>query len=74
MDKVKETIGSRKFWFSMLVMTLAVALFVAGQIDIDRMLEVVRWAAGIYVGALSVEDAAKRMLIMAQQKNNIELK
>jgi hypothetical protein len=26
------------------------------------MLEVIRWAAGIYVGALSVEDAAKRLL------------
>ena len=65
-SKVKETLGSRKFWITVLVSILALALFLAGHIDIDRMMEVIRWAGGIYVGSLSVEDAAKKLLPVAK--------
>jgi amino acid permease len=61
-SKVKETLGSRKFWLTILISGLALGLFLFGHIDIDRMTEIVRWAAGIYVGGLSIEDAAKKLL------------
>jgi len=62
MSKLIETLQSRKFWLSILVMGLAVGLFMGDQIDVDRMVDIVRWAAGVYVGALSLEDAIKQLL------------
>ena len=61
-SKVKETLYSRKFWVTILISGLALGLFSSGHIDIDRMTEIVRWAFGIYVGSLSIEDAAKKLL------------
>ena len=66
-SKVKETLGSRKFWITILTSVLGLALFLAGHIDIERMLEIIRWSAGIYVGSLSIEDAAKKLLPVAKQ-------
>lgn len=65
-NKVIETLKSRKFWITILVSLMAIGLFVAGQIDIDKMLEIIRWAAGIYVGGLSIEDGFKKLLPLAQ--------
>lgn len=65
-NKVTETLKSRKFWITILVSTMALGLFVAGQIDIDKMLEIIRWAAGIYVGGLSVEDGFKKLVPLVQ--------
>lgn len=64
--KVKETLSSRKFWITTLTAILALGLFLAGHIDIDRMIEIIRWAGGIYVGSLSIEDAAKKLLPVAK--------
>ena len=63
--KLIETLQSRKFWATILTSTLGVSLFLAGQIDTDRMLEIIRWAVGIWVGGLSIEDAAKKLLPIA---------
>ena len=65
-EKAKETLMSRKFWVTTLTGVLALGLFLAGHIDIDRMIEIVRWAGGIYVGSLSIEDAAKKLLPVAK--------
>jgi hypothetical protein len=61
-NKAIETLKSRKFWITILVSIMSIALFISGQIDIDKMLEIIRWAAGIYVGGLSVEDGFKKLL------------
>jgi hypothetical protein len=66
-SKMKETLSSRKFWVTSLMAILALALFLAGHIDIDRMIEVIRWAGGIYVGSLSIEDGAKKLLPAIKQ-------
>jgi hypothetical protein len=62
MAKVNETLASRKFWVTIIISALAVSLFISGHIDIERMLEIIRWAAGFYVGSLGIEDAAKRLI------------
>lgn len=62
MKKLVSTFQSRKFWFSIVVIGLAIGLFMTGHIDIDKMLEVVKWSASVYVGALSFEDAFKQLV------------
>ena len=62
MSKVFETIQSRKFWITALTIAGAISLFMSGHIDIEKMLDTIRIAAGLYVGGLSFEDAAKKML------------
>jgi hypothetical protein len=41
---------------------MAVSLFVTGHIDVDRMTGIVEIAAGVYVGGLSIIDAAKKLI------------
>lgn len=60
--KIKETLQSRKAWLTFGTITMGVILFLFGEIDIDRMIEIVRWAAGLYVGGLSIEDGFKRLV------------
>jgi hypothetical protein len=60
-SKIKETLQSRKFWLTVGTITMGVTLFLFGEIDIDKTIEIVRWAAGLYVGGLSVEDGFKRL-------------
>jgi hypothetical protein len=59
--KVKETLQSRKFWLTIGTMIMAVCLFLFGEIDIDKLVEIIRWAAGLYVGGLSIEDGFKKL-------------
>lgn len=68
-DKIKETIGSRKFWATVGTMAMAVALFLAGQIDVDKMIDIIRWAAGLWVGSLGLIDAFKQFLPTARSIN-----
>jgi hypothetical protein len=56
MDKLKRRLQSWKFWITFLVSGLSVYLFMFGYIDVDRMLDIIRVAAGIYVGSLGFED------------------
>lgn len=60
--KIKETLQSRKFWLTIGTMALGLALFLSGQIDIDKMTEIFRWAAGLYMGTLGFEDGLKKMV------------
>lgn len=62
MNKLSETLQSRKFWLSTGMMVFSVIMFSMGQIDVERMMSIIQLAAGVYVGALSIEDAAKRLL------------
>ena len=59
-SKIKETLQSRKFWLTIATMGMGLVLFLFGEIDIDKLTEIVRWAAGLYVGGLSVEDGFKK--------------
>ncbi len=61
MSKIKETLQSRKFIITLLVIAAAITGFFTGHIDIEKMIEIIRWAAGIYVGSLTVEDSAKKI-------------
>lgn len=63
-----ETLKSRKFWITIIISAMALGLFVSGQIDIDKMLEIIRWAAGIYVGGLSVEDGFKKLMPLLKKE------
>ncbi len=60
-NKVKETLQSRKFWLTIGTMVMGMSLFLTGYIDTDKMVEVVRWSAGLYVGGLSLEDGLKKL-------------
>lgn len=60
--KLQETLQSRKFWMTIILIVAAVAMLLAGQIEADKAIEIIRWAASVYVGALSVEDAAKKVV------------
>ncbi len=62
MSKIKETLQSRKFIITILVIATAITGFFTGHIDTEKMVEIIRWAAGIYVGSLSIEDAAKKVV------------
>jgi hypothetical protein len=62
MNKVTETFQSRKFWITMGMFAMAASLFVTGYIDVDRMTGIVEIAAGVYVGGLSIIDAAKKLI------------
>ena len=66
MTKAKETLQSRKFWTSAATALLGFGLFLSGHIDVDKMLDLVRVAAAVYVGGLSVEDGFKRLIPIAQ--------
>lgn len=68
-SKIRETLTSRKFWVTIIISALGLGMFGAGHIDIDRMLEIIRLAAGIYVGSLSIEDAAKKLLPVIKSLN-----
>ena len=60
-SKVLEILKSRKFWITIATMLMAISLFLFGQIDIDKTVEIIRWAAGLYVGGLSIEDGFKKL-------------
>lgn len=60
-NKAKETLQSRKFLVTMAVILLAAAGKATNQISDEDALNMIRWAAGVYVGALSIEDAAKAL-------------
>jgi len=62
MNKVLSTIQSRKFWATILVIATAVSLFMTGHIDIDKMLDTIRWIASFYISGLSFEDGLKKLL------------
>lgn len=62
MDKILETLKSRKAWITTGMIAMAIVLFAYGQIDIDKMTDIIRWAAGLYVGGLSVIDAFDKLL------------
>lgn len=61
MDKTKETLQSRKFWTTAIIIIAAIVLAIFNFIDLDAAVEMIRLAAAVYVGALSVEDAAKKL-------------
>ncbi len=61
-SKIQETLKSRKFWTTMAVVIMAVTLFMFGQIDIDKMIDIIRWAAGLWVGSLGIIDAFKELI------------
>ncbi len=61
-SKIQETLKSRKFWTTMAMVVMAVTLFMFGQIDIDKMIDIIRWAAGLWVGSLGIIDAFKELI------------
>jgi hypothetical protein len=61
MEKLKSRLGSWKFWITILVSGLSAGLFATGHIDVDRMIDVIRVATGIYVGSLGFEDGFKKI-------------
>lgn len=61
-NKVLRTVQSRKFWTTIIVSGMAVTLFLAGQIEIEKMVDIIKWTGGFYVGGLSIEDAAGQLL------------
>ena len=61
-SKIQETLQSRKFWTTMAMAIMAVTLFMFGQIDIDKMIDIIRWAAGLWVGSLGVIDAFEKLI------------
>lgn len=61
-SKIIETMWSRRFWITVLTIAGAISLFMSGQIDVEKMLDTIRIAAGLYVGGLSFEDAAKKIM------------
>lgn len=61
-SKIIETIWSRRFWITVLTIAGAISLFMSGQIDVEKMLDTIRVALGLYVGGLSFEDGLKKLL------------
>lgn len=61
MSKTKETLQSRKFWTTAIIIIAAVVLAIFNFIDLDAAIDMIRLAAAVYVGALSMEDAAKKL-------------
>ncbi len=61
MDKINETVKSRKFWITASITIMALGLYSSGQIDINRMTEIIGIATAIYVGSLSVIDGLTKL-------------
>lgn len=60
-NKIKETLKSRKFWATAIIIIAAIVLAIFNYISLEGAVDMIRLAAAVYVGALSIEDAGKRL-------------
>jgi hypothetical protein len=53
---------SRKFWASFIALILTLALWYTGEINSDQFSKAILWIAGVFTGAVAVEDGLRNLL------------
>lgn len=68
----RSLLQSRKFWLAVIAVSMAIVLFIRGDIAADQLVDTILILAGIVIAAIAVEDAAAKSAGAKQGRDSHE--